>query len=349
MTDDNEATLLTEFDDRWDHYRKQFKAARRELTEESVHDLRVAARRMLALLGIVQDLDPRARVKKLRSFLKDQLDRLDKLRDAQVMSQEAARRGAEVPGFRAVQAELEHRLEALERKAHKRILRNKPSDLKRWVRKCRTVVKKHTDDPDLLEQLEHTVDEAHAATMRQFALLSADDPDTIHHVRIAFKNFRYMIETIQPLLPGYPADYPDRMHEYQDAMGHVHDMAIFIDTLHELAPDIAGSELDMPAAESSYHEHLQQLIRDYFVRKDEFNMFWRATPDSAFPWEQSNEPVHRPPRNRRRSSRQQHGGAGQPAAADQPGTQEVPQDSSGAERHGDGDRADPHIPVPEGS
>ncbi|HEX2698114.1 MAG TPA: hypothetical protein VHM28_10430, partial [Anaerolineales bacterium] len=44
------ALLLTSLDERWKTYRAQVKTCRKEFSEEAVHDLRVAARRLLAVL-----------------------------------------------------------------------------------------------------------------------------------------------------------------------------------------------------------------------------------------------------------------------------------------------------------
>jgi hypothetical protein len=57
---------------------------------ESVHDLRIAVRRMLALVERLQAIEPQPRLKKLRRDFKAQLDSLDDLRDTQVLLAELA-------------------------------------------------------------------------------------------------------------------------------------------------------------------------------------------------------------------------------------------------------------------
>jgi CHAD domain-containing protein len=304
MMDDNAATFLEAFDQQWDRYRKQFKAARRELSGDSVHDLRVAARRLLALIDILGSLDTHPHVKELHRFLKKQLDQLDELRDAQVMLEEAAQRLHTLPQLSMFEGYLEGRLESLMQQAHKKIRSSKPSDLKEHIKRIRGVAKKHSDDTKLLDRLEQAVDEAHAETMRAFGDLNSQDPVTIHHVRVAFKNFRYMIETIRPLLPDFPGSYLERMHAYQDAMGKVHDTMVILDRIRAFAQSLpwtapgADCAFDAGPIEGYYRQRLKELVRAYFDRKDEFNMFWRAAPERPFPWEQSNEPVHRASRDR---------------------------------------------------
>lgn len=330
MMDNNSASFLQAFDEHWDRYRKQFKAARQELSEDVVHDLRVAARRLLAMLGIMRSLDTHPHVNKLRRFLKNQLDELDELRDTQVMLQEAAQRLHTLPQLAMFEGYLQARLEQFMQQAQKDIRSTKPSDLKNQLKDIRAVAKKHSDDTKLLDHLEQAVDEAHARTIRAFGDLNSQDPVTVHHVRVPFKKFRYMIETIQPLLPGYPEKYLERMHEYQDSMGKVHDTTVILErikayekSLPDKVPE-AASAFEAGPIEAYYQQRLRELVRAYFDRKEDFNMFWRAAPDRPLPWEQSHEPVHRASRNRRSTPGSSQRGRGQPAAPDRPGPQEVP-------------------------
>ena len=77
MMPEVENTLAVAFVQRWDDYQVQSKTCRQEFSEEAVHDLRVAARRFMAVLDIVRAINPHPRVQKTRRFLKDQLDDLD--------------------------------------------------------------------------------------------------------------------------------------------------------------------------------------------------------------------------------------------------------------------------------
>jgi CHAD domain-containing protein len=353
MTGEQASDLLSAIDQHWDDYRRQFKALRRDLSEESVHDLRVAARRFLAVLVILRSLDRKPRVKKTRRFLKKQLSQLDQLHDAQVMVNETAQNPQGLPGLDAFHGYLQQRSEALGGKAHRKIRASKPSDLKEGVKRLRDVPRRQSKKTDLLQRLLQAVDAAHAATMRALGALNADDPVTIHHVRIAFKQFRYELETVAPLMTGYPEGYPSRMHEYQELMGRVHDTSLLLDALAEFksmpgeARQDSVQAVDVAALETYYRQRLAELVRAYFDRKDEIHLFWRSAPDQAFPWEKKHESVHRTPRNRRAKGGQQHSGR-QPEAADRGGTQEVQEGRTRPEGNGSADRPDPHFPVPTG-
>src|SRR4030095_12946341 len=77
--------LIEALEERWDKYRAELKKCKSEFSEEAVHDLRVATRRLLAVMDIIRLLDPQPRVQKVRRILKNQLDSLDDLRDTQVI------------------------------------------------------------------------------------------------------------------------------------------------------------------------------------------------------------------------------------------------------------------------
>jgi len=354
MTAESQKDFLGALDGHWDNYRRQFKAGRQEISEESIHDLRVAARRLLAQLSILRCLDVHPRVMKIQRFLKRQLDQLDQLRDAQVLLADTTQGMESLPQLAPFQAYLLARSSDLADAARKDLGASRPSDLEKRVKEIRRVAKKHSKDKNLLDQLLRAVDQAHSKTGQMFGKLNANDPVTIHHVRIAFKKFRYMIETIQPLLRDYPEAHLDRMHDYQDAMGRVHDMSVFLDRLHEYEASLPtpqhgdASAFDSKPIEAYYRKRLDDLIRVYFERKDEFNIFWRAASDQPFPWEKSHDSVHRASRNRRTTEQQQQRRRRQPAASDRRRAQKDAPDRARAEGTGSEDRPDPDQSVPPG-
>ena len=75
----NPNVLIASMDERWKRYRAELKRCQRDFSEEAVHDLCVATRRLLAVMDICRTLDPHPRVQKVRRALKNQLDALDDL------------------------------------------------------------------------------------------------------------------------------------------------------------------------------------------------------------------------------------------------------------------------------
>lgn len=339
--------FLGTLDEHWDDYPQRFNVARREITEETIHDLRVAARRLQARLRILRSLDWRPRARKLWRLLKRQLDQLDALHDTQVMLQEAAQRTQSLPQLGRFRDYLEGQSHALARTASRDVLASKPTGLKKRVQSLRKVARKHAQEEDLPERALQAVDAAHAKTVRAFSQLDATDPSTIHHVRIAFKKFRYMVEAVRPLLRDYPEACLGRMHDYQEAMGKVHDTTVFLDALKDYEKRLSDTRATDPTAldprpiELYYQGRLDELIHAYFGRKDEFRSFWRVAPDQPFPWEKTDDSVYRAARDRGTTGQHQQRSARQPAASNRRRTKEVPADRQGVGGQGDPDRPDP--------
>lgn len=354
MIDARQQEFLGSLNDHWDDYPQRFNSARQQITEETIHDLRVAARRLQARLRILRSLESRPRARKLWRLLGKQLDQLDDLHDTQVMLQEATERTPSLTQLGRFRDYLEGKSGVLSRTARREVLTTKPSGLKKRVQRLRKIAERHAEDEDLLARVLQAVDAAHAKTLRAFGQLDATDPSTIHHVRIAFKKFRYMVEAVRPLLPNYPEAYLAHMHDYQEAMGKVHDTTVFLDALKEFATRLSHARVhtepfDLRPIELFYRGRLDELIHAYFQRRDELSTYWRAAPGQPFTWEKSHDPVYRAARDRRTTGQHQRRAARQPAAPDRRRPEEVPADRQGIEGHGDPDRPHPDESLPAGA
>jgi CHAD domain-containing protein len=343
MTAKPENILLASLEERWKNYRAQLKICRREFSEEAVHDLRVAARRLLAVLDLIRAIDPRPNVQKARKNLKGKLDSFDDLRDVQVMLVEAVESIDALPQLKPFTAHLHKREKILLRVARKQTKISHPSELSKRINKIHNVLENFLSNEELNTLLPRTADHTFMRAVQAYGQIDAAQPATIHNLRIAFKKFRYTVEVLHPILPGYPDGLLDCMHDYQSRMGDIQDVDVFLNFLAEFSESNAGS-LDLGPVRHSFEARRAELIAAYLEHKDELNTFWRSAPDQSFPWEKKNEPVHRSPRNRRGTgdSRLRRR---QPASPDEPGTQENAQDSKRSEGAGETDRPDPDQPL----
>ena len=122
----------------------QVKICRNEFSEEAVHDLRVSARRLLAILDIARTFDPHPYLQKARRALKDQIDDLDDLRDVQVMLVEVSEAPENFLDLKPFEIHLQERENRLLRAAQKQILALKLSELKKRIEKIRESLKNKT-------------------------------------------------------------------------------------------------------------------------------------------------------------------------------------------------------------
>jgi CHAD domain-containing protein len=273
--------LIDSLNARWDRYKTELKNCRDEFSEEAVHDFRVAARRLLASLDLLRALLRDAKIKKIRRMLKDQLDNLDELRDAQVMLAEISENIHDQPSLQPFEDYLLRREKKLMRAARKEIKSLKIGELAKRMRKLAEAV--GASQPDGLDPLP-AVDEAYAGVIQRYGRIDPAQPATIHRLRIAFKKFRYMVESIHPILEGFPKDYLKRMHEYQTSMGEIQDMEAALQELAEFEKT-APKEYDPTPARAYYAEQHTLAISRYLEDKGEVMTFWRTAPDQTFPKE----------------------------------------------------------------
>lgn len=344
MTRKSKQLLLEAYDRRRDDYREQFEVCRGEFSEEAVHDLRVAARRVLAVYDVLRDLEPQPAVQNARRDLKDQLDQLDDLRDSQVMLVELTETAPHLPEVIEFQPYLEKREKRLLRAARKEIRASKPSDLRRRSEKIRRLVVKKNGGKYTAGRLLQAADNAYARAVQVYKQNLAKNPSQIHQARIAFKRFRYMAEIVWPLVPGTPESQLKKMQDYQSMMGEIGDLAIFLSALADFAEEKKGSR-NLPAVRRHFEKRYAEAVAAFLRRTAEMKTFWRSAPDRKFPWEKSHEPVRRQARHRRAvGTRQQRGG--QPAPADGEGPQADAPDQPGPQRAGNPARPYPDEPIP---
>ncbi len=277
---DANTLLLGAIDTRWEKYREQIKTCRREFSEEAVHDLRVAARRLLALVDLLRAVRPHPRLQKIRKALKGQLDEFDALRDTQVMLAEISETIESLPELKPIQQTLQKRERRLLREAEETVEGLKPSGIARRLEKARADVVEAISSPEFDGLVLEAVDESYGTVLQRYRWINPAQPATIHRTRIAFKRFRYMVEIVHPLLSGFSQTYFKRMHNYQTAMGEIQDAEVFLHTLDDLY------ETNAPETVLRYYERRHaELITAYIEDKGEVETFWRASPEQSFPWE----------------------------------------------------------------
>jgi CHAD domain-containing protein len=278
---DAQTLLLDSLTARRERYNRELKNCREEFSEEAVHDFRVSARRLLASLDLLRTLICGAKIKRMRRILKDQLDNLDELRDVQVMLVEISESIHDLPSLQPFEEYLQRKEKKLMRAARREIKSLKIGELTKWMRKLAEAIAE--SNPDELDPLP-AVDKAYARVIRRYELVDSAQPATIHRLRIAFKRFRYMVESIHPILEGVPEDALKRMHDYQTSMGEIQDMEAALQELVEFEKT-APEGYDPEPVRTYYREQHTLAISRYLEDRGEVTTFWRAAPDLSFPKE----------------------------------------------------------------
>ena len=274
--------LLEALEIRWKNYRRALKRCRAEFSNEAVHDLRVATRRMLAFIQLLNSITPRPRLRKLVRAFKDQLDVFDDLRDTQVSLAKIAEIIHELPQLQDFQEHLQFAEERLSRTLRKKIKKLEISEVAKRIRKTHESIEAKTND-GLESNLIQAVDHAYLVTKQRHGLVDRSRPATIHRVRVAFKSFRYMVESIQPLLNEFPLENLKRMNSYQTLMGEIQDAEVFAQTLAEFSEHASFPDLE-PVRLYCERRHADAIYA-YAEDMNQIDTFWRPAPEQPFPWE----------------------------------------------------------------
>ena len=240
-------------------------------SDESIHDLRVAIRRLLAWISVREALLGRdTRLREARSSIKALMVPLGKLRDAHVKRdwiRKTVPEGDEPSYFYAVQV---------------------ASDVLRWesrvrerlgaraTRRLRVPLPRRTGGPGcrleaavlapaLLGRLEREV------SKHREAALDPAHPEALHRMRLAFKKYRYAAEVLLPLFPNATEETSKRLHAFQTLLGTIHDFDVILAEATAFRREFLGvaTESDLEAA----------FLRLREVKSREFREI-AGTPDS---------------------------------------------------------------------
>ena len=274
--------LLDSLDKRRSAYHEKLKCCRAELSEEAVHDLRTSIRRLLATLQVIAFFTSASRVKKVADQLKEQLDDSSDLRDFQVLADRVSEDINALPELEPFQTYLEKRAKRKERSLEKQVQDLKPNNADKRLLKIQAALEE-LPAVDLRDKLPQAVDEAYLTVVQRYGEIDPAQLVSIHHLRVAFKNFRYMVEATHPCLSDFPEAQLESMHDYQTKMGNIHDLQVLLETLTEFA--VVSDAYDPRPVRRFYEKALAGAVEVFMKDKDDVMTFWRATPLVAFPWQ----------------------------------------------------------------
>jgi CHAD domain-containing protein len=270
---------------RWESYRAELRQCQQDFSEETVHELRVATRRLIAQLVMIECVTPRSTVQKARRLLKRRLKALGELRDTHVQRLFVERRAARYPELILVRDFLQRRERRLEesvadevkgfktRKLDKRIsalgqhLARKPAVARGADRLATAVARAAT--------------RAFTEVVRRRQAIDPATPSTIHRTRIAFKKFRYMVESLSPDFTGLDKQDLRSLASYQRRMGLLQDLEVMQRCLANFVEKHRGME-DLLRPFSRYLKASRARgVRSFLKSADGVFRFWPPGPVKA--------------------------------------------------------------------
>jgi CHAD domain-containing protein len=265
-------------------YRQELDRLYAGFSEEAVHDLRVATRRLLALIDLIRTLDRRAPVRVLRRDLKGQLDHLDPLRDAQVMLHEIGGSIAELSAARPFLDSLAARERELLAKARISFGERRFAQIGH-LSGCLETLSGYLNGAVSLGDPRSALDKAYARVVKRASAVDPAKPQSFHRLRISVKRFRYGVEIVHPLLAGHSKEDLRALDEFQTALGRIQDAVVLAGAIEVF---FAEDEKPEVAAVRLLCAQLQdEAVQAFLLQKDKLDGFWRRSPEEPFPWEQS--------------------------------------------------------------
>jgi CHAD domain-containing protein len=275
--------LLSSFDERWMNFSMRLAAAKNLTSMENVHHFRVATRRLLVLLDLLNNLLPQSKYEKLRKYLRGLRSNFNALHDTQMIINSliiAREKGLETQPFLKLMQKLENRF-------HKEAIRVisglKPGHLYSNSIQIRIELVQILADPAFLElQILPKLDASYAEIKEISELVNPSEVTTIHNLRISYRKFRYMIEIIIPILHDYPSEYLAKIRTYQDLMGEIQNGEIILNQLNQLSKKVSESKRAPVLAyfQTSYDASIQTFLTEFV----DVPNFWRDSSLSNMPW-----------------------------------------------------------------
>ncbi|HEX4485133.1 MAG TPA: CHAD domain-containing protein, partial [Terriglobales bacterium] len=241
-----------------------------DFSADSVHDLRVALRRVRSLAAVLQCVDPHPAWKRMRRAGKVVFAALGELRDVQVMIQwvqelfppdEAT--AIAVLGF------ISGREVVLKREAAAALAEFDQEEWAKWSELLPSRALPIAECKVILDHLalEHWI---HAHELHRRALQNRSRT-SYHNLRIGIKKLRYMIENF---LPDLNQDFGKELKHFQDVLGEIHDLdvlwaaAIEINKFPDIKAKIAWRDL--------IDRQRGERIAKYRARMVGANSLWRV-------------------------------------------------------------------------
>lgn len=272
---------------RWKSYRARLQGCQDDFSEETVHELRVAARRLIAQFVMLGCLSPGTTAEKARRVLKRQLKAFGELRDTQVQLLFLERQVVRFPELIVVLDFLRCRERRLERAAAAKVKNFKTRKLGKWTRSLGEHLARNparARHPDgLATTVARATDKAFADVVRRRQAIEPSNPGTIHRTRVAFKKFRYMVESLSSDFTGLSKRDLRAMARYQRRMGLLQDLEVMQGSITGFVQKHKGME----ALLRPFARHLQagrvRARRSFLKSADELFVFWpprRATTNA---------------------------------------------------------------------
>lgn len=272
--------LLDSVDERRRTFRAELKRCQKKPSEEAVHDLRVAMRRLMSMLDLLASIHPEGHLRKARRRLKKQLNMFGPLRDVQVQVRSIEKMLPSFPELQEFYAYLVTREGSLVQRLDVEVKRVRTGKIKKAIGVATQQVEGLLDTPakqrDKLTAAIRAVDAAFNTVVQRKLALIPTDSATIHRMRVAFKKFRYMVESLAPMLDWGTSKRLKAMNAFQGSMGDIQDADVLLTRATAFAHKHGGESGAALARALEELAHRRTMQTESFLKSaDTLFTFWQ--------------------------------------------------------------------------
>jgi CHAD domain-containing protein len=260
----------------WKRYRKELKRCQKKFSEKAVHNSRVAARRLLATIELLEGFLQPEIIKKARFLIKKHLDIFDDLRDTQVQLVAVYSLQATFPAARTFCDWLQKREMRFRKQACEDVKRSRTRPLAKSIAASEEAYKKQLKKRSAEEAVKiliRAISKAFIRTSRFKLRIRTDQPKSIHRTRVAFKQFRYMVELLEDQLNPDEKVLAEMQH-YQTMMGDIQDAEVLLQSFDKF---VRKKNIRMAAANQLREDLVRRrewLIKVYMDAAGQLREFW---------------------------------------------------------------------------
>ena len=263
---------------RWDVYRQRLRECRKQASTDSVHELRVATRRLISQLFLLQAMGLCRKREKICGVLKRQLKSLGPLRDTHVQQKIIEQQASQFPELLLLRKNVK-RLEATAIKTSARHIQEfGTKKLERWIGGLISELSERETDTRRNERLTAVAlscaGRAFEETVRRRQSIDSSDLRTIHRTRIAFKKFRYIVESLPPSVTGLGRRDLRVLAWYQRRMGNIQDLEVVQASVEEFLRRRSHAEALFEPFSGYLKRRRSRALRSFHRSADKLFDFW---------------------------------------------------------------------------
>jgi CHAD domain-containing protein len=263
-------TLLKALDVRWRKLQKEWDRTRKKYSEDSVHDLRVASRRLIAVLETLLEIHKHSDIEDCRKRVKKLLDGLSPLRDLHVQRATVSQMVNRFPQLKDFEKSLADKEGRTAKKVQK-LLKRVPK-IDNAIVRARRHANKGIEKDDILK----VIDRRYRKVVSLAARVDPSNTATIHSMRLAFKKFRYTCEVAHPIIRNIvTAQRLEEFHAFQTMMGDIQDIEVLSARLGKWT-EKHRKETDMEPVFEQLRADREGKIVTFVASVGQVHTFWQA-------------------------------------------------------------------------